>query len=55
MIVNCPQCGILYRHPPVPVGAPHLDAEQRRVSVPTDGGTAFLLRAGLGDVTWCAQ
>jgi ABC-2 type transport system ATP-binding protein len=27
--------------------APHLDAEQRRVSVPTDGGTAFLLRAGL--------
>jgi ABC-2 type transport system ATP-binding protein len=27
--------------------APHLDAEQRRVSVPTAGGTAFLLRAGL--------
>ncbi len=27
--------------------APHVDAEQRRVSVPTDGGTAFLLRAGL--------
>ncbi len=27
--------------------APHVDAEQQRVSVPTAGGTAFLLRAGL--------
>ncbi|HET8558141.1 MAG TPA: ATP-binding cassette domain-containing protein [Gaiellaceae bacterium] len=26
---------------------PHVDAEQRRVSVPTAGGTAFLLEAGL--------
>jgi daunorubicin resistance ABC transporter ATP-binding subunit len=26
---------------------PHVDAEQRRVSVPTAGGTPFLLRAGL--------
>jgi ABC-2 type transport system ATP-binding protein len=26
--------------------APHVDAEQQRVSVPTAGGTAFLLRAG---------
>jgi ABC-2 type transport system ATP-binding protein len=27
--------------------APHLDVEQRRVSVPTAGGTGFLLQAGL--------
>lgn len=27
--------------------APHVDPEQQRVSVPTAGGTAFLLRAGL--------